>query len=55
MLELCVPICPREREGVKLREILGRKSGGDPINARQRQHISPERAFKREVYSSKYF
>ena len=42
-------ICPREREGVKLREILGRKSGGDPINARQRQQISLERAFRREI------
>ena len=54
MLELCVPICPRERKGVKLREILGRKSGRDPINARQRQQISPERAFRREIYSRNY-
>ena len=56
-VSLFVPEKEREREGVKLREILGRKSGRDPINARQRQQISPERrerTFKREVYSSNY-
>ena len=48
-------VCPREREGVKLREILGRLvAGRDPINAGQRRQISPERALEREIYSSNY-